>query len=158
MKTAKQGSRTRKASTPDLSRKNSNRDKQYIEKVVYDVLKKSVYDILKKMLPPELLNKQKSVWDSSLPIRIETPIQTSPTPDFTNYRDPPQEISDTTDEDEAEETLDDTMEIDFVKKEDKEAPTSIATVRCKIKNLKIPAAILNSGAECSIMSYDIAKH
>ena len=109
--------------------------------------------MLGKFLPPELLNKQKSVWDSSLPISI----QTSPAPDFTNYRDPPQEISDTTDEDEPEETLDDPMEIYFVKKEDEEAPTSIATVRCKIKNLKIPAAILDSGAECSIMSHDIAK-
>ncbi|GBC12118.2 hypothetical protein GLOIN_2v1886689 [Rhizophagus irregularis DAOM 181602=DAOM 197198] len=44
-----------------------------------------------------------------------------------------------------EESLDDPMEIDFVKK--KEPKTSVATVKCKIRRLKIPAMTLNSGAE-----------
>jgi len=49
------------------------------------------------------------------------------------------------------------MEIDFVRKKGEVPRTSIATVRCKIKNLVIPASILDSGAEVSIMSEDIAK-
>src|SRR5436189_448557 len=44
-----------------------------------------------------------------------------------------------------EESLDDPMEIYFVQK--KEPKTSVATVKCKIKRLKIPAMTVDSGAE-----------
>ncbi|CAB4424649.1 unnamed protein product [Rhizophagus irregularis] len=44
-----------------------------------------------------------------------------------------------------EESLDDPMEIDFIKK--KEPKTSVATVKCKIRRLKILAMTLDSGAE-----------
>lgn len=54
---------------------------------------------------------------------------------------------------EEDETLDDPMEIDFVQK--KEPKTSIASVRCKIKRLKIPAMALDSGAEIPIITEDI---
>jgi len=48
------------------------------------------------------------------------------------------------------------MEIDFVQK--KEPPTSIVTVKCKIKHLKIPAIALDSYAEFPIVTSDIVEH
>jgi len=72
--------------------------------------------------------------------------------DFTNFRKPVQEIPDSDGE---EETLDDPIEIDFVKKE--EPNTSIATIPVKIKRLKIPAMVIDSGAEPAIISEDIVK-
>ncbi|PKK57530.1 hypothetical protein RhiirC2_825633 [Rhizophagus irregularis] len=52
-----------------------------------------------------------------------------------------------------EESLDDPMEIYFVQK--KEPKTSVATVKCKIKRLKIPAMTLESGAEPPIITENI---
>src|ERR1044071_1338388 len=54
-----------------------------------------------------------------------------------------------------EESLDDPMKIDFVKK--KEPKTSVATVKCKIRRLKIPAMTLNSGAEPPIITENIVE-
>jgi len=48
------------------------------------------------------------------------------------------------------------MEIDFVQK--KEPPTSIATVKYKIKHLKIPAMALDSCVELPIVTSDIVEH
>ena len=47
------------------------------------------------------------------------------------------------------------MEIYFVQK--KEPKTSVATVKCKIKRLKIPAMTVDSGAEPPIITDDIVK-
>ena len=47
------------------------------------------------------------------------------------------------------------MKIDFVKK--KEFTISIASIKCKIKHLKIPAMILDSCAELSIIILDIVE-
>ncbi|CAB5186437.1 unnamed protein product [Rhizophagus irregularis] len=66
--------------------------------------------------------------------------------------DPESGPSDSDDEDEY---LDDSMEIDFVQK--KEPKTSIASVKCKIKRLKIPAMALDSAAEIPIITEDIVK-
>ncbi|POG68568.1 hypothetical protein GLOIN_2v1778214, partial [Rhizophagus irregularis DAOM 181602=DAOM 197198] len=52
--------------------------------------------------------------------------------------------------------LDGPMEIDFVKK--KEPTTSIASIKCKIKRLKIPAMALDSCAELPIITPDIVEH
>ena len=46
------------------------------------------------------------------------------------------------------------MEIDFVKKKEL---VSLATIECKVKRLKIPAMVLDSGAELPIVSEDIVK-
>ncbi|CAG8634663.1 8186_t:CDS:2 [Paraglomus brasilianum] len=73
-------------------------------------------------------------------------------PDFINYREPAPEIPESDDE---EETLNDPMEIDFVRR--KEPVISIATIPVKIKRLKIPALVLDSGAEPAIVSEDIVK-
>src|SRR3954449_13416819 len=54
-----------------------------------------------------------------------------------------------------EDILDGPMEIDFVQK--KEPTTSIATVKCKIKRLKIPGMALDSCAELPIITPDIVK-
>ncbi|GES96597.1 hypothetical protein GLOIN_2v1886689 [Rhizophagus clarus] len=52
-----------------------------------------------------------------------------------------------------EESLDDPMKINFVKK--KEPKTSVATIKCKIRHLKIPAMTLDSGAEPPIITKNI---
>src|SRR5436305_3063650 len=54
-----------------------------------------------------------------------------------------------------EEILVGPMEIDFVKK--KEPTTSIASIKCKIKRLKIPAMALDSYAKLPIVTPDIVK-
>src|SRR5439155_18664831 len=54
-----------------------------------------------------------------------------------------------------EDVLDGPMEIDFVKK--KEPTTSIASIKCKIKHLKIPAMALDSCAELPIVTPDIVE-
>ncbi|RIB28848.1 hypothetical protein C2G38_2156803 [Gigaspora rosea] len=59
------------------------------------------------------------------------------------------------DSDGEDEMLDDPMEIDFIHW--KEPTTSLATIPCKIKHLKILALVLDSGAEPPIMSEDIVK-
>src|SRR2546421_8970391 len=51
--------------------------------------------------------------------------------------------------------LDDPMEIYFVQK--KELKTSVATVKCKIKRLKIPAMTVDSGAEPPIITENIVE-
>ncbi|GES82680.1 hypothetical protein GLOIN_2v1886689 [Rhizophagus clarus] len=52
-----------------------------------------------------------------------------------------------------EKSLDCLMEIDFIQK--KEPKTSVATVECKIKRLKIPAMTLDSGAKLPIITKNI---
>jgi hypothetical protein len=52
-----------------------------------------------------------------------------------------------------EESLNDPMEIYFVQK--KEPKTSVVTVKCKIKHLKIPVMTLDSGAEPPIITKNI---
>jgi hypothetical protein len=74
-------------------------------------------------------------------------------PDFTNYRNTAPE---TPDSDGEEETLEDPMEIDFVQRKD--PATDVASARCKIKRLIIPAVCLDSCANFPIMTEDIAKH
>src|SRR4051812_34188839 len=54
-----------------------------------------------------------------------------------------------------EDILDGPMKIDFIQK--KEPSTSIATVKCKIKRLKIPAMLLDSCAELLIITPDIVE-
>ena len=54
-----------------------------------------------------------------------------------------------------EDILDGPMEIDFVKK--KEPTTSIASIKCKIKRLKIPAMALDSCAKLPIITPDIVE-
>ncbi|CAG8597682.1 9265_t:CDS:2 [Paraglomus brasilianum] len=77
-------------------------------------------------------------------------------PDFINYREPaPPYGSEIPDSDGEDEMLDDPMEIDFVCR--KEPVISIATIPVKIKRLKIPALVLDSGAEPAIVSEDIVK-
>ncbi|CAH1765326.1 1304_t:CDS:2 [Entrophospora sp. SA101] len=56
-------------------------------------------------------------------------------------------ISEIAESDDEEETLDDPMEIDFVQR--KEPATSLATIPCKIKCLKIPALVLNKKYDLS---------
>ena len=56
-------------------------------------------------------------------------------------------------QDSDEESIDGPMEIYFVRK--KELSTSIATIKCKIGRLRIPAMVLDSGSEIAIITEDI---
>src|SRR5437764_1040063 len=56
-------------------------------------------------------------------------------------------------QDSDEESIDSPMEIYFVRK--KEPSTSIATIKCKIGRLRIPAMVLDSGSEIAIITEDI---
>src|SRR5947209_4890112 len=103
-------------------------------------IRQILLEILEKVLLPHQLEKLKSE-DKYLSI-----------PDFTNHRDPTTEIPESDDE---EEMLNDPMEIDFARR--KEPVISIATIPVKIKRLKIPALVLDSGAEPAIISEDIVK-
>ncbi len=93
-------------------------------------------------------------WIEKLKAKIENPSDILPSikkSNFTDYREPVPAIPDS----EEEETLDDPMEIDFVIK--KEPTTTIATIPCKIKRLKIPAMTLDSAAQPTIVTDDIVK-
>ncbi|CAJ0745870.1 434_t:CDS:2, partial [Entrophospora sp. SA101] len=93
-------------------------------------------------------------WIEKLKAKIENPSDILPSikkSNFTDYREPVPAIPDS----EEEETLDDPMEIDFVIK--KEPTTTIATIPCKIKRLKIPAMTLDSAAQPAIVTDDIVK-
>src|SRR5438128_2873626 len=114
-------------------------------------------DILKELLPPYLLQSLKPNFNPIRPAFTEKlpSIQDRPEESLrsnNNYREPIPEIPDS---DEEDETLDDPMEIDFVRR--KEPVISIATIPVKIKRLKIPALVLDSGAEPAIVSEDIVK-
>lgn len=119
-----------------------------IERQVIEI----VLDLFDGTLPMDKIEKIKSKYGVTI---------SNPKPDFVNYRDPIPEIPDESEtrssasSDGEEETLDDSMEIDFVRK--KEPATSLATMKCKIKRLKIPAMVLDSGAETAIITEDIVK-
>ncbi|RIA93262.1 hypothetical protein C1645_819569 [Glomus cerebriforme] len=59
-------------------------------------------------------------------------------------------------QDSKEKSLDDPMEIYFIQK--RELKTSVMTVKCKIKHLKIPAMTVDSGAEPPIITENIVEH
>ncbi|CAG8481667.1 3603_t:CDS:2 [Cetraspora pellucida] len=73
--------------------------------------------------------------------------------DFINYQELAPEIPESNSE---EETLNDPIKIDFVRR--KEPITSLATIPVKIKCLKIPALVLDNEAEPLIISENIVKH
>jgi len=127
-------------------------------------LRKIILELFDGVLPIDVIEKLKAKIDNPSSIRsmeslahVFTPTQASGIspeivkPDFTNYREPVPAIPDS----DEEESLDDPMEIDFVRK--REPTTSIATIKCKIKRLKISAMVLDSGAEPAIVSEDIVK-
>ncbi|GBC48979.2 hypothetical protein GLOIN_2v1886689 [Rhizophagus irregularis DAOM 181602=DAOM 197198] len=68
-------------------------------------------------------------------------------------RDTPSFAENISPDSDEEESLDEPMEINFVKK--KEPPTSTTTIKCKIGRLKIPAMTVDSGAEPPIITKNI---
>src|SRR6185369_15979848 len=109
-------------------------------------------DMLDGIAPPEWIEKLKAKIENLLNNITRSIIRLIKKPDFRNYGGPVPVIPDSEEE---EETLDDPMEIDFVRR--KEPATSLATIPCKIKRLKIPALVLDRGAEPPITSEDIVK-
>ncbi|CAJ0642838.1 4872_t:CDS:2 [Entrophospora sp. SA101] len=115
--------------------------------VIDKSLQRVILDMLDGIVPID--------WIEKLKAKIENPSDILPSikkSNFTDYREPVPAIPDS----EEEETLDDPMEIDFVIK--KEPTTTIATIPCKIKRLKIPAMTLDSAAQPAIVTDDIVKH
>src|SRR3954470_15737940 len=74
--------------------------------------------------------------------------------DFLSFREPASVISKLDEKipelSDEEDVLNDPMEIDFVRK--KEPTTSIASIKCKIGRLKIPAMALDSCSEIAIIT------
>ncbi|CAG8655610.1 7284_t:CDS:2, partial [Paraglomus brasilianum] len=103
-------------------------------------IRQILLDMLEKVLLPHQIERLKFE-DKYLSI-----------PDFTNHREPSPQIPDSDGE---EDILDDPMEIDFVQRKD--SATDIATVKCKINRLVIPAGGIDSLANFPIMTEDIAK-
>ncbi|RIB10235.1 hypothetical protein C2G38_2206696 [Gigaspora rosea] len=127
-------SKSHKIDKEPKSRKKGGSKQTVLEQTIRKIIQSELKDILPSLLQELNFNNEKSYH-----------IQDN------NYREPAPEISNS-DEDE---TLDDPMEIDFVCQ--KEPDTGIATIPCKIKRLKIPAMILDSGAETEIVTEDIVK-
>src|SRR5947209_3201716 len=74
---------------------------------------------------------------------------------ITTLLHPQNDNSKTLADSEEDEFIDVPMEIDFVRR--KEPATDVATVKCRIKRLVIPAGTVDPGANFPIMSEDIAK-
>ncbi|CAJ0762039.1 6915_t:CDS:2, partial [Entrophospora sp. SA101] len=134
-----------------VSKSKKNKLKESLQSNKSTVIDKSlqrvILDMLDGIVPID--------WIEKLKAKIENPSDILPSikkSNFTDYREPVPAIPDS----EEEETLDDPMEIDFVIK--KEPTTTIATIPCKIKRLKIPAMTLDSAAQPAIVTDDIVKH
>ncbi|CAG8626652.1 9672_t:CDS:2 [Paraglomus brasilianum] len=144
----KKGSKSR-ISNSSKPRKSKQTSPEEIREIVMDILKELLPLYLLQSLKPNF-NPIRPAFTEKLPSiqdRPEESLQSN-----NNYREPIPEIPDS---DEEDETLDDPMEIDFVRR--KEPVISIATIPVKIKRLKIPALVLDSGAEPAIVSEDIVK-
>ncbi|CAG8636931.1 3159_t:CDS:2, partial [Paraglomus brasilianum] len=130
------------------------RSSQKIQKKSGTIIDSQIRKIILAMFnDPEVIETIKNnINNTNLSMTRRVAPKRSAKPDFINYREP---ISEIPESDGEEETLDDPMEIDFVRR--KEPDTSIATIPCKIKRLKIPALVLDSGAEPPITSEDIVK-
>ncbi|RIB07773.1 hypothetical protein C2G38_2252421 [Gigaspora rosea] len=123
----------------------SKKSSQKIQKNSSTIVDKQIRKIILEMFNnPEIIEAiKKNINNMNLSVTK---------PNFIDYREIPPEIPGSDGE---EETLDDPMEIDFVRK--KEPNTSLATIKCKIKRLNIPAMVLDSGAETAIIMEDIVK-
>ena len=127
------------------SKKSSSKETSKIP--LEDTIRKVLHSELKLIFPPHFFQ------DSSLiaPKQIVAPME----PKIVSQSNTLVSSKDSDESSLEEESLDDPMEIDFVKK--KEPKTSVATVECKIKRLKIPAMTLDSGAEPPIITENIVE-
>ena len=116
------------------SKKTSSKE---ISKIpLEDTIHKVLHSELKLIFPPHFFE------DSGLIVSKQiVPVQEK----IVSQNEIPASSKDSDESSLEEESLDDPMEIYFVQK--KEPKTSVATVKCKIKRLKIPAMTLDSGAE-----------
>ena len=126
------------------SKKSSSKETSKIP--LEDTIRKVLHSELKLIFPPHFFQ------DSSLiaPKQIVAPME----PKIVSQSNTLVSSKDSDESSLEEESLDDSMEIDFIKKELK---TSVATVECKIKRLKIPAMTLDSGAEPPIITENIVE-
>ena len=118
-----------------------------IRKIVRSELSSTLWEELKKILPPYmiqalLLDTKKSDQEKNIQSKAN---------DFSSFWEPALAIPDSNEE----ETLDDAIEIDFVQR--REPKTSVVTVKCKIKRLKISAMTVDSGAEFPIITENIIE-
>ncbi|UZO15857.1 uncharacterized protein OCT59_007268 [Rhizophagus irregularis] len=110
-----------------------------------ETIRKVLHNELKLIFPPQFFQ------DSSLIMskQIVAPMEPKKEP----QRDTPSLAENISPDSDEEESLDEPMEINFVKK--KEPLTSTTTIKCKIGRLKIPAMTVDSGAEPPIITKNI---
>ena len=124
------------------SKKTSSKE---ISKIpLEDTIHKVLHSELKLIFPPHFFE------DSGLIVSKQiVPVQEK----IVSQNEIPASSKDSDESSLEEESLDDPMEIYFVQK--KEPKTSVATVKCKIRRLKIPAMTLDSGVEPPIITKNI---
>ena len=133
----KQKSSSKKSSFKEISRL-SETSKIPLEEIIHKVL----HSELKLIFPAHFFQ------DSSLIVPKQIVVEK-----IVSQNDVSSSPKDSDESSLKEESLDDPMEIDFIKK--KQPKMSVVTVECKIKRLKIPAMTLDSGAEPSIITKNI---
>ena len=100
-------------------------------------------ETIRKVLHSEL----KLIFSASFPSPMQKKIE--------SQSEDPQISKDLSPDTEEEDYLDGPIEIDFIKKNS--PPTSVVTVKCKIRCLKIPAITIDFGAELPIITENIVE-
>ena len=114
-----------------------------------ETIRKVLLSELKLIFPERFFHESSAVMSKQIVAPIEAKIVSQSNIPSASKDSSPDEFS------LEEESLDDPMEIYFVQK--KELKTSVATVKCKIKRLKIPAMTVDSGAEPPIITENIVE-
>jgi hypothetical protein len=143
----KKGGESKKPSSKEMS-SGSLKDRTKLREIpLKETIRKVLHSELKLIFPPHFFQDSGLIMSEQIVAPIEPKIVSqNDTPAFSNDL-----FSDESSQE--EESLDGPMEIDFVQK--KKPKTSVATVKCKIKRLKIPAMTLDSGAEPPIITKNI---
>src|SRR6266496_566166 len=114
-----------------------------------ETIRKVLLSELKLIFPERFFHESSAVMSNQIVAPIEAKIVSQSNIPSASKDSSPDESS------LEEESLDDPIEIYFVQK--KEPKTSVVTVKCKIKRLKIPAMTLDSGAEPPIITKNIVN-
>ena len=151
-------SNSKKSSSQSTKNPKSNKPRKNKQTILEETVRKIMQSELKLLFPfllPGVLSK--TIPQESGSNKADSVKQAPPSPAKVEVQNNGSSSSKDPDESsvEEEENLDDPMEIDFVKK--KEPKTSVATVKCKIRRLKIPAMTLDSGAEPPIITENIVE-
>jgi hypothetical protein len=124
---------------------SSGKARQTKQTALEETIRKIIQSELKLIFPEHF---------SKVPHKADTPNKATPIQEKIESQSNTSPIAELVSSDPGdEEYLEDPMEIDFVRR--KEPKTSVATVKCKIKRLILPAMTLDSGAEPPIVTENI---